>query len=138
MAGPEIDIEKVSFIVAKALEFGAPDGTIEEDDDQEVYEERQEGFDQVDESAHTTTPDDPAYDEAKTQIDDMNDEEQCALVALAWVGRGDFGPSEWDEALRTAREQHTAHTAEYLLGMPHLPSHLRTGLEVFDLFIDDD
>ncbi len=142
MAEPQLDIGKVSFIISKAREFGAPEGTIEEDDDQEVYEERQAdrpiNFDDDEDVVTTAIPDDPAYHEAKSQIDDMNIEEQCNLVTLAWIGRGDFGPTDWAEARKIAREEHNNRTAEYLLGMPNLASYLRAGLEAFDIYIEED
>ena len=31
-------------------------------------------------------------------IDELNEEQQVALIALAWVGRGDHEPEEWAEA----------------------------------------
>jgi hypothetical protein len=78
---------------------------------------------------------DTPFQEAKAQIESMNIDEQCELVALAWVGRGDYAKEDWDEALRVAREEHNNRTAEYLLGMPHLPDHLQAGLDAFDMSI---
>ena len=133
---PEIDLEKVSFLIEKAREFEVPEGVIEEDEDDEVYEEGQEAFDEDSEELHTGFPDDPAFAEAKAQIEDMNVDEQVELVALAWVGRGDYAKEEWAEALRTARQQHNNRTAEYLLGMPHLADHLQDALDAFDLNVE--
>ena len=39
-------------------------------------------------------------------IDELNEEQQVALIALAWVGRGDHEPEEWQEALKLARALH--------------------------------
>ena len=57
--------------------------------------------------------------------------EQQRLVALMWVGRGTFEPSEWDDAVQTAAQEHTgtAGTVRYLLGMPLLADYLEEGLE---------
>jgi hypothetical protein len=81
--------------------------------------------------------DDATFDELKEAIDDMNVDEQCELVALTWVGRGDFSKDEWEEALQAAREAHNDHTAAYLLGTPLLPDYLEEGLAAFDLSCQD-
>ncbi len=81
--------------------------------------------------------DDPSFAEAKEAIDDLNWDEQCQLVALAWVGRGDFSTDEWEEALALARDHHNEHTSLYLLGMPLLSDYLEEGLAAFDLSCQD-
>jgi hypothetical protein len=53
-------------------------------------------------------------------------------VALAWVGRGTYDVSEWQQAIDTARTEHTNRTAEYLLGLPLLGDYLEEGLASFD------
>jgi len=60
-------------------------------------------------------------------------DEQCELVALVWVGRGDHTAAEWSEALRLARQEHNDRTSEYLLGTPLLADYLGEGLSQFDL-----
>ncbi len=62
-------------------------------------------------------------------IDALNEDEQASLTAVAWVGRGAFDASEYDEAVATARAEATSPTADYLLGMPHLAENLESGLE---------
>ena len=62
-------------------------------------------------------------------IEDLNEDEQAALVAVAWVGRDTFEAEDYDEALRTAREEATIPTADYLMGMPHLAENLEYGLD---------
>jgi hypothetical protein len=64
-------------------------------------------------------------------------EEQMNLVALAWVGRGTYELSEWQQALETARNEHNVRTAEYLLGLPMLGDYLEEGLAVFNESCDE-
>ena len=52
-------------------------------------------------------------------------------MALAWIGRGTFDAKDWTEALRIAREQRNARTAEYLTGLPLLGDYLEEGLAAF-------
>ncbi len=66
-------------------------------------------------------------------IDSLNDDEQAALVALMWVGRGTFEPEDYAEAVETARNEATTPTAEYLKGSLHLAEHLETGLEMMGI-----
>lgn len=68
-------------------------------------------------------------DELHAFIDALNDDEKAHLTALAWVGRGAFEADAYDEAVRTAIEEATVPTAQYLTGMPHLAEHLESGLE---------
>ena len=73
-------------------------------------------------------PDDPTYEEIKTYIDGLNEDEQAELVALVWLGRGDYSAKEWNRAVADARERHAGSTADYLLGTPLLPDLIEEGL----------
>lgn len=67
--------------------------------------------------------------ELRQLISDLNVDEAAELVALAWVGRGDYEAAEWQEALAEARQRGNRRTARYLLGMPMLGNWLEGGLE---------
>ena len=123
---PEIATEKVCRIIVKARQFDVKEDVVEEDYGANPTDE---GFREI----LAAYADDPVFEELKTFIDDMDVDEQCAVVALMWVGRGDFGPEEWAEAVRLARQEHTDHTAAYLLGRPLLSDHLAEGLAQFGL-----
>ena len=82
-------------------------------------------------------PDDPTQDELIAFIEAMNEDEQAELVALAWLGRGDYSAEEWDDAVAAARERHSGPTSEYLLGIPVLPDYLEEGLAAFELSCQD-
>jgi hypothetical protein len=68
-------------------------------------------------------------EELRELIDDLNVDEAAELVALAWLGRGDYDASEWTEAVAEARRRGNHRTAVYLLGMPMLGDWLEEGLE---------
>lgn len=119
----EISTDKVCYLIVKAREFDVkvdveepdPGGNPSDSDSREILQDY---------------ADDPTLLEIKTFIDDLNEDEQIDLVALMWVGRGDFEISEWEEARNEAvraREEH-GHTAEYLLGAPLLGDYLEEGL----------
>ena len=71
--------------------------------------------------------DHPALQELISAIDDLSDEEQYALVALFWIGRNDFDPSEWEDAKQTASDRAVSSTANYLAAMPLLADMLEEG-----------
>ncbi|WP_305970228.1 MULTISPECIES: DUF3775 domain-containing protein [unclassified Mameliella] len=72
-----------------------------------------------------------AEGELRGLIDRMDEEEQAALVAVMWIGRGAFDADDWDEAYGTAQAEATTPTADYLIGTPHLADNLEAGLEAF-------
>jgi hypothetical protein len=120
-----ISPEKVCWIIIKAREFDVKVDIVEPDpgsnpadgDMREVLEDY---------------ADDPIYQELVEFIDSLNEDEQVELVALAWVGRGDYGVDEWRDVLEQARGARTSHTASYLLGMPLVSDYLEEGLAQMD------
>lgn len=75
--------------------------------------------------------DDLTFVELKTRIADLEPDQQAALVALLWIGRGDYDAKEWQEALAEAKRVWTVRTPEYLLSKPLLPSYLEEALNQF-------
>lgn len=69
-------------------------------------------------------------------INGLDVDEQADLVALVWIGRGDFEPTEWPAAVRRAGERATRSTARYLLGIPNVGDLLEEGLAAMG--IDDE
>lgn len=117
-----ISVDKVCFVAAMAREF-----EVEEDE-----EEDEIGADQADEHAVKALAEeeapDPVEDEFIAFVDDMSEDEQIDLVALAWLGRGDGSIEDWDDIRRQAAEARNERTATYLLGIPLLPDYLEDAL----------
>jgi hypothetical protein len=83
-------------------------------------------------------PDDITDDALLLFINELNDDEQAALIALAWTGRGDYGPEDWPEAVRLAAERNEGHDAgTYLMNMDMLGDLLAEGVAAFGLSIED-
>jgi len=71
-------------------------------------------------------------------ITELNEDEQAVLIALAWVGRGDYEASEWAEAKALAAERNAGRDAsDYLLGLDGLGDLLEEGVAAFGLSLDD-
>lgn len=73
-------------------------------------------------------PGDGIHGELLAFINGMNADEQIELVALTWIGRGNYVREEWGEAVRMARKAHSPLAAAYLLEMPLLGDYLADGL----------
>jgi hypothetical protein len=72
---------------------------------------------------------DLSREELRELIDDLNEDEAAELIALVWIGRGDYDASEWQDAVNEARARGRKRIAPYLLGMPLLAEWLEEGLE---------
>ncbi|SDR34627.1 DUF3775 domain-containing protein [Pseudovibrio sp. Tun.PSC04-5.I4] len=77
--------------------------------------------------------DDSSATELKEIIEDLNIDEATELVAIAWIGRGDYETGDLDLAFTEARERANSPIATYLLDLPLLPDYLEAGLEALDL-----
>ncbi len=122
-AMPEINPQKVCFIVSKARELlsedeGARPDASNPSDDQER-------------SILTDAAYAPIRAEFMQYVDDLDEDEEAALVAMMWIGRGDFEPSDWREAMEQARSRRETATSLYLLGEPLLPDYLEDALAAF-------
>lgn len=75
------------------------------------------------------SPQDAVRDELFDEIDGMNVDQQAELVALMWIGRGDYDAAEFADAFAEAKRRRTGSTADYLLGSPMLGDELAEGLD---------
>lgn len=120
-----IATEKVCHIVVKARAWNAKVADADPDSGSNASDDRMA-------DVLENKPEDATRQEIRAFIDALDEEEQIALVALAWVGRGTYGASDWQQALETARAERNRRTAEYLLGLPLLGDYLEEGLAAFD------
>ena len=79
---------------------------------------------------------DGVEEEVQAQLDDLADDQLAEVLALAWIGRGTYDVSEWDEALVEAAELDTEERIDELTDMPLLGGHLEAGLAAFDYSCD--
>ena len=66
--------------------------------------------------------------EIRAFVNALDEDQQIDLVALAWVGRGDYAVNEWTDAREQAAAAHNNRTADYLLGLPLLSEFLEDAL----------
>jgi hypothetical protein len=130
---PDINTEKVCYVVAKARKLESEDEGVESD-----------ASNPSDDKFVSVLTDD-AYGSVRAEltgfIDAMDEDEQCELIAISWIGRGDFTSEEWKLAIDDARTRRRRAASAYLLGNPLLAAHLESGLAEFgescERFADD-
>jgi hypothetical protein len=132
---PELRIssEKICDFIEAARELAgkvpptAGDRTTTGDDSELVTIEEPEGIGE-DEDARRR--------EMVEFIAGLNVEEQTDLLALIWLGRGDYEIGEWDDAVAEAEGRIAARDPDYMIGDAALPQYLGDGLEAFGISCD--
>jgi hypothetical protein len=116
-----INPETIYFLINKARQFQAKEEVVIPDSPLSPAEDwaRQILADQKD---------DPVYQEFKAAINDLEPDQLSAVVALMWIGRGDFDKSEWEEANQVTVQERTISTADYLITTPYAAEYLEEGL----------
>jgi hypothetical protein len=129
---PDLNIspEKLCYIIVKAREFDAkvepmdldPGSNPSDDGNRAVLEDY---------------GDDPTLAELRDAINSLNEDEVIEVIAMVWLGRGDFNREEWADALELARERHNRRSAQYLVGIPNLGDCLEEGAAQLGISIED-
>ncbi|BDG70599.1 hypothetical protein Rmf_05280 [Roseomonas fluvialis] len=121
-----ISLESVAAIVdaARAVQEGEESGAVarDEEDEEGLEAEDDENMDE---------------DALRAFIAELNEDEQASLIALAWVGRGDYAGPDFEEARTLAKERNIRDPAEYLLGIDMLGDMLEEGLAELGLSLED-
>jgi hypothetical protein len=124
---PDVELalsaETVCFLIVKAREFDVKDEVT-------VPDPGSNPTDDMDREVLEDHPDDPSEEEIRSTIDALSIDEQVDLVALAWLGWGDYDVKDWPAVRRDAADAHNNKTADYLLGMPLLGDYLEEGLSL--------
>lgn len=119
----ELNPETVCFLINKAKGFHAKEEVVIPD---EPLSPSEDWARQV----LANHADDLTYQEFSDAIDDLEPDQQFALVALMWLGRGDYSVDQWDDAFSDAKEHWTPRTAEYLMARPLVADYLTEGLSL--------
>ena len=122
---------KLGFVIAKAREFDVKDVVTDPDPASNASDDAMM-------SVLEDHPDDPTYEELRSFISSLSQDEQIDLVALTWLGRGDGTPEEWDDLREEAARAHNRRTAAYLLGKPMLADYLEEALDQFGISYEEE
>lgn len=126
----DINTEKAGYIIVRARQF---DVKVPSDDDGGSNPTDDSGMEALEELA-----DDTSEAELQDAIRQLNRDEQIDLVAVTWVGRGDYEASDFPTAHQAATDRWSRHTAEYLAGIPLLADYLEEGLDSLGVEVRDD
>lgn len=120
-------------LAAIVLEARAFDVTVPETDENEASND----IDDDEISVLEDQSDNPAEQVLLEGIAGLSMEEQETLVALVWVGRGDFDAAEWEDARKMAAERDNGDVAHYLSGIPMLGDYLEAGAAALGIILSD-
>ena len=128
-----IAVETVCRIILRAREFEA---LVPQTDPDEASNASDDGMvDALEDGPDENGDANPVEAELRAIIDDLAEDEQAEVIALALIGRGDFDATEWPDAIDAAGEE-TRAPADWMLGQPALSTDLEAGLAAFDLSCD--
>src|SRR3990172_602014 len=117
----ELNPETVCFLISRAKEFHAKEEVV-------IPEEPSSPSDDWARQVLADHADDLTYQEFRSTVEDLEPDQQIALVALMWIGRGDYSEKQWDTAYAAAKSRRTRRTAEYLITTPLIADYLEEGL----------
>jgi hypothetical protein len=80
---------------------------------------------------------DLSFVELKNLINDLEPDQQKRIIALMYIGRGDFDKEEWQSALTQALTIPVQNRADYLISKPMLADYLCEGLALFNYSCDE-
>jgi hypothetical protein len=128
----KVRLETLCYIIAKARECQAkeqvviPNATTDADDDWAMQ-------------VLADHAGDMSLQEIKAALEDLSPEQQAEVVALMWLGRGDYALDEWEEASAEALARYLDQrdTVRYLLSHPMVSDHIEDGLIAWGYSCDE-
>jgi hypothetical protein len=114
-----ISLERAFYIIVKAREFDEEVAPTDPDSGSNPTDDR-------DVDVLESNADNPTLQELEGALTSLNIDEQLDLLALAWLGRGDF--PTFEQARREAEGLRNKHIPCYLIGTPTLGDFLEEGL----------
>ena len=123
-------LETICRLIVRAREMEAQVPAIEADDEKDPTDSDDEFAVLEDESNEAVE------EEMFALLDDLGEDQVQEILALAWVGRGTYDPSEWEEALEAAADPDSEEPVDQLMDMPTLAAYLDAGLAAFDMNCD--
>ena len=123
-----ISPETAFYIIVKAREFDEQVEPTDADSGSNPADDRE--VDVLEEES-----DDPVEQELEAALSALNIDEQLDLLALMWLGRGDF--SSFAEAREQAEDMREKHIPSYLIGTPKLGDFIEEGLAQLGVSLDE-
>jgi hypothetical protein len=125
-----LDADTAFFILLKTREFDAKEDELDP-------EEGSSASDDMEAEVLEFQPDDAVEEELTRAIEGLNEDQRLDLIALAWIGRGDFTLDDWGEARESAREVDSTQVVQYILEMPTISDYLEETLSQLGYSLND-
>jgi hypothetical protein len=125
-----IPVDSVCYIIAKARELQAKEDVVLPDTPSGPAEDWALQILADHSGDYTLT-------ELMACIGEMSQRQRAELIALMWVGRGDYGVEDWEQAVDDAIGDHSVRAAAYLLAHPMVSDDLEEGLIAHGYSCDD-
>jgi hypothetical protein len=129
-------LETLCRLILRARELEAQVPALDPDEDPENVDDLD---DDEGDQALSTLQDElntGVEEEVQAMLDDLADDQLAETLALAWVGRGTYDATEWDDAFAEASDLNSDDRMDELMDMPLLASHLDAGLAAFEYSCD--
>jgi hypothetical protein len=123
-----ISPETAFYIIVKAREFDEQVAPTDPGSGSNPTDDR--AVDVLEEEAEN-----PVEQELKAALVALNIDEQLDLLALTWLGRGDF--ASFAQARQEAADMRDKHIPSYLIGTPQLGDFLEEGLAQLGISLED-
>ncbi len=125
-----IPLSKLCYLIVKARQF---DAKVPADDG----ESASNPTDDMAASVLEDRAEDSTLEELTGALDGLNDDEKIEVLALVWLGRGDYEATEWAATLAAAAERHNRRETGYLLGIPQLGDLIEDGMALLGYSCED-
>jgi hypothetical protein len=122
-----VSLDIICRLIVRARELEAQVPAIETDEEEDP-QDTDDGLSVIEDDANEVVE-----AEIVALLDDLGDDQIAEILALAWVGRGTYDATEWDDALEEANDPDGEDLTDQLLEMPMLAAYLDAGLAAFDL-----
>lgn len=124
-----ISPEQAFYIIVKAREFDEQVEPTDPDSGSNPADDRKVDVLEEEEA------DDTVGQELEAALEVLNVDEQLDLLALTWLGRGEY--ASFAEAREEASDMRDKHIPDYLIGTPKLSDYLEEGLAQLGISLED-
>lgn len=118
-----VNPETICFIIDKAHEFHAKEAVV-------IPEVPNSPADDWGRQILADHIDDHSYQEMAYAINDLEPDQAAEVLSLMWLGRGDYEPDEWRNAVQDAKDMWDLHTVSNMIATPLVADYLAEGLEL--------
>jgi hypothetical protein len=123
-------LEQLAYNIEKAREFDAQTAPVDSDSGSNPSDDN-------DVAILEDGPDNPTGQELAAALDALDDDQRIEILALMWLGRGDFDRGEWRDALAQAREIHNTAETQYMVRTPLLADYLEEAIAALGYSLPD-